>query len=134
MKSISRAQVGGDNVNEFEQLLQENIVSLTRYVKYKVNDKHDAEDIIQEVCLAATLKYDSLKNHSFFKAWLLGIANHKCNDYYREKAKLMQIPLDTLSETALYVGRFGITEQNVVSDTLDMLGDKEKQILYLYFF
>ena len=51
-------------MNEFEQLLQENIVSLTRYVKYKVNEEHDAEDIIQEVCLAATLKYDSLKNPS----------------------------------------------------------------------
>ena len=121
-------------MNEFERLLQENLVSLTRYVKYKVNDKHDAEDIIQEVCLAATLKYDSLKNHAAFKAWLIGIANHKCNDYYREKAKTMQVPLDTLSEAALNVGRFGITEQNIVSDTLDMLGDKEKQILYLYFF
>lgn len=121
-------------MNEFERLLQENLVSLMRYVKYKVNNKHDAEDIIQEVCLAATLKFDSLKNHSAFKAWLIGIANHKLNDYFRKKSKIIQVPLEAVSETDLYVGRFGITEQDIVSDTLDMLGDKEKQILYLYFF
>lgn len=121
-------------MSEFEKLLQENYVPLQRYVKFKVNNKHDAEDIIQEVCLTATLKFDTLKNQSAFKAWIIGIANHKCNDYYRRKAKDMQIPLDELSASAFRIGRFGVTEQNVVRDTLNVLGDKEKQILYLYFF
>lgn len=125
---------GGDNVSEFEKLLQENLVFLQRYVNYKINNKHDAEDIIQEVCLNATVKFDSLKSQSAFKAWLIGIAKHKCNDYYARKAKDMSIPLEALSESALSVGRFGITAQNTVVDTLESLGDKEKQILYLYFF
>ena len=121
-------------MSEFEMLLQQNIVPLQRYVKYKVNNKHDAEDIIQEVCLIATVKFDSLKNTASFKAWLIGIANHKCNDYYRQKAKDMNISLDALSESALSTGRLGVIEQSVVRDTLDVLGDNEKQILYLYFF
>jgi len=121
-------------VNEFEKLLQENLVPLQRYVRFKINSKHDAEDIIQDVCLTAMLKFDSLKNPSVFKAWLIGIANHKCLDYYRRKAKDMNISLEALSEAAFTMGRFGITEHNIVRDTLDALGDKEKQILYLYFF
>lgn len=72
-------------MNEFKKLLQENFVFLERYVKYKVSNLYDAEDIIQEVCLTATLKFDTLKNHSFFKSWVIGIANHKCNGYYRKK-------------------------------------------------
>ena len=121
-------------MNEFERLLQENLVSLQRYVKFKINNKHDAEDIIQDVCLTATIKFKSLKNTSAFKAWLIGIANHKCNDYYRWKAKDLNISWESLSESALSIGRFGIAEQNIVRDTLDVLNDKEKQILYLCFF
>ena len=64
-------------------LLQENFVLIQRYVNFKVNNKHDAEDIIQDVFLTATMKFDSLKNPLAFKAWLIGIASHKCNDYYR---------------------------------------------------
>lgn len=59
---------------EFERLLQENYIFLERYVKYKVSNLHDAEDIIQEVCLMATLKFDTLKKQNSFKAWLIGIA------------------------------------------------------------
>lgn len=121
-------------MSEFEKLLQENLFILQRYVKFKLNNKHDAEDIIQDVCLTATMRFNSLKNPSAFKAWLIGIASHKCNDYYRKKAKDMNIPLESLSESTLCTGRFGITEQSVVRDTLETLCDNEKQILYLYFF
>lgn len=121
-------------MREFERLLQENLVPLERYVKFKISDKYDAEDLLQEVCLTALVKFDSLKDPACFKAWLIGIANNKCKDYYRRKAKEMQLSLEDLSEAALCSGRFGITEQSVVRDTLDALGDKEKQILFLYFF
>ena len=121
-------------MREFEELLQENLVPLERYVKFKIGDLYDAEDIIQEVCLAATTHFKSLMNRSSFKAWLLGIASNKCKDYYRRKAKDMEIPIEDLSEAALHKGRLGLTEQNIVRDTLDLLGSKEQQILYLYFF
>ena len=86
-------------MREFEKLLQETLVPLERYVKFKINNNHDAEDIIQDVCLTATIKFDSLKNPEHFKAWLIGIASHKCNDYYRQKSKDKNISLDTLSKS-----------------------------------
>ena len=121
-------------MSEFEILLRENFGFLERFVKFKVSDKYDAEDIIQDVCLTATVKFESLKDIGAFKAWLIGIASHKCNDYYRKKAKNMHIPLDSLSESVLTTGRCGLIERNIVRDTLEVLGDKEKQILYLCFF
>ena len=122
------------NVEGLEQLLQQNLPSLERFVKFKIQNKYDAEDIIQEVCLAATLKFDTLQNISAFKPWLLGIARHKCSDYYREKAQQLEIPLEALSGAELAVVRFGPRPQNTVRDTLDALGGREKQILYLYYF
>ena len=88
-------------MTEFEGLLQTHFVPLQRYVHYKVADRQDAEDIIQEVCMTAAERFDSLKNPSVFKAWLIGIANHKCLDYYRRKAKDMNISLEALSEAAI---------------------------------
>ena len=73
-------------MTEFEALLQAHFVPLQRYVHYKVADRQDAEDIIQEVCMTAAARFDSLKNQTAFKAWLIGIAGHKCMDYYRKKA------------------------------------------------
>ena len=121
-------------MNEFEKLLQEKLIPLQRYVNFKIADRHDAEDVIQDVCLCAALKFDTLSDHAFFKAWLIGIAKHKCTDYYRLKAASSEVPLDSLSESALGAAGIGITEHSAVRDTLDALGGKEKQILYLYFF
>ena len=121
-------------MTEFEILLSENMVALKRYVNFKVSNNHDAEDIIQDVCLSATMKFDTLKNTESFKAWIIGIANHKCNDYYRNKSKNINIPIDSLSETALIVGRCGINEQNTVLETIAALGEKDKEIIDLYFF
>ena len=121
-------------MNELEKLLQENYAPLERFICFKIGNRHDAEDLLQEVCLAATKKFDSLKDKSMFKAWLIGIAKHKCNDYYRKKSAHPHVSLDTLPETALVMGRAGITVQSVVRDTLELLPEKEKEILYLYFF
>ena len=91
-------------MDEFEKLLHENLIPLQRYVNFKIGNRHDAEDIIQDVCLTATLKFDTLSNHAAFKAWLIGIAKYKCMDYYRRKAANLNISLDALSESALAVG------------------------------
>ena len=121
-------------MNEFEKLLQENLVSLRRYVNFKVDDSHDAEDIFQEVCLTAAQKFETLKDRSAFKAWLIGIAGHKCKDYYRKKARRSDISLDSLPEIALCTGKFNVSVRDVVQEVLETLGEKEKQILSLYFF
>ena len=121
-------------MKELEQLFQEHLPPLKRFVRFKINNLQDAEDIIQEVCLTATANYKTLKNKEVFKAWLLGIASNKCKDYYRKKAKLLEFPWEEVSESALGVGRLGVMVQNRVRETLELLGEKEQQILYLYFF
>lgn len=121
-------------MTEFDALLREHIGALERFVNFKIHHRQDAEDVLQEVCLTAAQRFDTLQNPAAFKPWILRIAQNKCTDYYRKAAKRMQISLDALSESALVTGRMGPTVQNVVRETLDALGDKDKQILYLWFF
>ena len=122
-------------MHELEALLKIHFSTLEHYVKFKIHNWQDAEDIIQDVCLTATVQFASLKNHDAFKAWLIGIARHKCTDYYRRQAKnIPPLSLDMISETVPAVGRLGVVERELVRDTLESLDSREKQILYLYFF
>ncbi len=107
---------------------------LERYVNFKINNRFDAEDVIQETCLAATGAFAQLKNHALFKAWLIGIAKNKCVDYYRKRSKGSPLSIDALPESMLCIGRCGITEQSAVRTTLEQLGEQDQQILSLYYF
>jgi RNA polymerase sigma-70 factor (ECF subfamily) len=73
-------------------------------------------------------------NKDKFKPWIIAIAGNKINDFYRGKAKELELPLDEniLYETSF--SRVGLTVNEVVNETLSSLVDKEKQIPYLYYF
>lgn len=118
----------------FETLVAQNMQPLERFVKFRIGNSSDAEDVLQEVLIAAYRGQEMLADEAAFKPWILGIARHKCNDYFRAKAKRMEIPLESLTETALTVGLHGVMTKMVVRETLDRLGDTDKQILYLSFF
>ena len=118
----------------FDRLLQKELPVLERFVRFRISNAHDADDVLQETCIAAFRSFDGLKDESLFKSWLLGIARHKCTDYFREKAESLKIPIDELRESVFSYGAQGITTSSVVKETLNLLGDKDKQILYLYYF
>ncbi len=117
----------------FEQLLAEHRTAAERYVRFRLSSRSDADDVLQEVYLTAYHRFEQLKNKEAFKAWLISIARRKCTDYFREKAAQLEIPLDVLETQSLSESRHGFTEQATVRETLGLLGDKDKQILYLFF-
>ena len=119
---------------DFETFVTANLPPLERFVKFRVGNHPDAEDLLQEVLAAAYRNRDTVSSEAAFKPWILGIARNKCNDYFRAKAKRMEIPLESLDETALTVGLHGVTAKTVVSETLEALGDTDRQILYLSYF
>lgn len=120
-------------MDSFEDMLAAERGSIERYVRFRLNSKSDSEDVLQEIYLTAYQKFWQLKNKDSFKAWIISIARNKCNDYFREKARQMELPIEKLTEKALSDGRYGIAEVITVRETLSLLGDKDKQILYLYF-
>ena len=120
-------------MEHFIDMLATERSSLERFVRYRLNSKNDADDVLQEIYLTAYQKFSQLKKEESFKPWILSIARNKCNDYFRKKANQLEIPIEALAEKELYDSRYGITEVETVRETLDLLGDKDKQILYLYF-
>lgn len=121
-------------MDEFENLLKTEQNSVERFVRFRISSKADADDVLQEVFFTAYQKFSQLKNKEAFKMWLISIARNKCNDYFRKRAKAMELPLEEITETILSYSRFGITKTSIVRETLSRLADKDKQILYLFFF
>ena len=120
-------------MDEFEKLLAEVNSGLERFVRYRLPSQTDADDVLQEVYLSAYRSFAGLKNRNAFKPWIISIARNKCNDYFRARAAQMEISIEELSQQELTTGRLGISVVNTVRETLELLGDKDKQILYLYF-
>ena len=120
-------------MDEFEELLKAERVSVERFVKFRMDAKADADDVLQEVFLTAYQKFPQLKNRESFKAWIISIARNKCTDYFRNRAARYEIPLDELNEKELYDSRYGLSNADTVRETLGLLAERDKQILYLSF-
>lgn len=120
-------------MDEFENLLEAQHVSVERFVRFRISSKADSDDVLQEVFLTAYQKFAQLKNKEAFKVWIISIARNKCNDYFRKKAAQWEIPMDELTEKELSDSRRGVSVADTVKETLSLLGDKDRQILYLYF-
>ena len=112
-------------MDEFEQLLQQHIGPLERFIKFRLSGTGDAEDVLQDVCLTDYQKYHTLRDPEKFKPWILQIARNKCRNYFLAKAP-EQVPLETV-EPWLTASRFGPVE--AVHDTLNMLSDKDRDML-----
>ena len=120
-------------MDEFETLLDAQRGAVERFVRFRLNSKADADDVLQEVYLTAYQKFSQLKNKDSFKAWMISIARNKCNDYYRRQTAQWEVPIDKLTEKEVSCGKYEALEENAVRETLSLLTDKDKQILYLYF-
>ena len=115
-------------MDEFEFLIEKERISVERFVRFRINTKADADDILQEVYLTAYHKFSQLKNKDSFKSWIISIARNKCNDYFRKIACQFEIPLDELSEMQQSNSRHGVAEVSMVRETIELLGDKRRRI------
>lgn len=120
-------------MTEFEILLNECKNAVDRFVWFKLSSKADADDVLQDTYLTTFQKFDTLADKAHFKAWIISIARNKCNDYYRRKAKSVDVSIDELTEQPLTASRYGYVEQHDVYDTLESLSENDKQIINLFY-
>lgn len=115
---------------KFEKLLAENKCVIERFVHFRISNAEDAEDILQEIYLAAWKSFDNLNDKSHFKSWIISIARNKCNDYYRKDK------FDVIDDydLELCVGKSGIGEKFEIIELIKSLNENDREILTLYYF
>jgi RNA polymerase sigma-70 factor (ECF subfamily) len=61
------------------------------FIRRRLSPRHDlVDDLVQEVFIAAWENLTSFRGTSPLRAWLLGIARHKIEDYYRRLLRAAQ--------------------------------------------
>ena len=115
-------------MDEFESRLVSARSTVENYIRFRLSDSPDWEDVAQEVFTLAYLKYGQLKEPDAFKGWILTIARNRCTEYYRSRGKRQEVPLEELPERALCDSRMGLSVPSTVEETLEKL-KKEEQVL-----
>ncbi len=59
---------------------------LFRYAFLRINNREDAEDLVQETFLSGIKGLDNFRGDCTEKTWLFNIINRKIIDYYRKKS------------------------------------------------
>lgn len=70
----------------FELVIRENERGLRAFLTACVHDSNDADELFQEVFLAAWSRLDRYDTARPFGHWLRGVARHKVLEYYRNAA------------------------------------------------
>jgi len=120
-------------LEHFEAQLAAVYTGVERYVKYKLNGSTDAEDLLQDICMTAYLKYNQLEKKESVKAWILSIAKNRCADYFRKRKDGREVPLETIPEFRLVYGRRGWTLSTPVEETLELLTARDREVLRLFY-
>ncbi len=115
-------------MDEFETLLSSAKTAVERFIKAHIGNREDAEDVLQETCLAAFRGFSGLKNKDSFLPWILGIARRKCANWYRTRAKSRMLPVDDLPDRAAPEPM-----DSAVEETLDKLPEKDRLMLRLFY-
>lgn len=116
-------------MDNFEARLQSVRKVTENYVRFRLSDSPDWEDVVQEVFTQAYLKYSQLKKPEAFKSWILTIARNRCAEYYRTQAKCSEIPLEDVPEKYLGFSRFDLQMPSAVEETMELLEMPERELL-----
>ena len=115
-------------MDEFETLLASSRTAVERWLIAHIGNRTDAEDILQETCLAAFQGFSGLRNQASFLPWILGIARRKCADWYRVQAKNRFILMDNPPDPPAF-----FPDETAVEDTLDKLPARDQLMLRLFY-
>ena len=87
---VQRAAQG--DLAAFEELMAKYQRAVFNIALYKSKNYSDAEDLSQEIFLAAFKALSTLKETEKFAGWLFGIAYNRCHKWFqRERNKILKI-------------------------------------------
>jgi RNA polymerase sigma-70 factor, ECF subfamily len=106
-----------------------------RYIRFKVKDQVQAEDILQEVFLKAWLGLPKLSAESLnFSAWIYRIASNTVNDFYRKQYRTpIMVDLESVPEIESNDHQVDIFDIQFLNQGMEKLPVQYKEILELRF-
>jgi len=132
-KRAIKAAVNGDRA-AFDTLARSYIPSLRGFLNRRVGPD-GVDDVLQETLVAAWSSVSRYKSAWRFKAWLYGIASHKCIDYYRvREARSVETADEGLNEAVVESFENRLNTRDRIKQALEKLPDAQRDVLELYYY
>ena len=125
---------------DFSELYKAHLKDVYSYSYYRVGNHHDAEDLTEQTFLQAYRHFERAQKESDgrpLRPWLIRIAHNLASNYYRDRSRRPQTPLEHADPIAtqhdtedLVAGR---EELRQVMANLQTLGDDRRDALIMRF-
>jgi RNA polymerase sigma-70 factor (ECF subfamily) len=125
---------------EFSELYRSHLRDVYSYAYYRVGNHHDAEDLTEQTFLQAYRHFERAQRESHgrpLRPWLIRIAHNLASNYYRDRSRRPQTPLENADPIAtrhdtedLVAGR---EELRQVMANLEALSDDRREALIMRF-
>lgn len=124
----------------FEQLYRDHLRDVYSYAYYRIGNQHDAEDLTEQAFLQAYRHFDRARRESDgrpLRPWLIRIAHNLALNYYRDRSRRPQTPLESTEPIPTRHGTEAIAEgreelRQVIAK-LDALPDDRRDALIMRF-
>jgi RNA polymerase sigma-70 factor (ECF subfamily) len=133
---LSKSELDGS----FSELYRTHLRDVYSYAYYRVGNHHDAEDLTEQAFLQAYRHFDRARRESDgrpLRPWLIRIAHNLASNYFRDRSRRPQTPLDNADPIsaphgteALVEGREELRE---VIEGLQELPDDRRDALIMRF-
>jgi RNA polymerase sigma factor (sigma-70 family) len=132
-------QQGYYESRDFTELYDEYFDRVNRYLRYRVSNPWDADDLTTTVFLKALEKFDQYSRTSPFASWIFRIAHNAYVDFVRKNREL---PVDQEEMLSGEIDDTWQPEQQALSneeirllkDRLEMLTQDQRDVLTLRYF
>ena len=124
----------------FEDFYRAHLRDVYSYAYYKVGNHHDAEDLTEQAFLQAYRHFDRARRESDgrpLRPWVIRIAHNLASNYYRDRSRRPQTPLDSTEPMAARHDTVAIAEGREelrqVMANLEHLSDDRREALIMRF-
>jgi RNA polymerase sigma-70 factor (ECF subfamily) len=124
----------------FEDFYRAHLRDVYSYAYYRIGNHHDAEDLTEQAFLQAYRHFERAQRESAgrpLRPWVIRIAHNLASNYYRDRSRRPQTPLDSADPIAARHDTAAIAEGREelrrVMDNLEHLGDDRREALIMRF-
>ncbi|MEM9508794.1 MAG: RNA polymerase sigma factor SigZ [Cyanobacteria bacterium P01_E01_bin.35] len=116
---------------EFRQLWQEYSDQLRQFLRLRVNNRADVDDLLQEILIKTYQHLNTVKDPNKFPPWLFQIARNTLIDYYRKtKREIYRQDVSALTEEKVELYEQVRQElTNCIRPFLSQLPDKYREAI-----
>ena len=123
----------------FNVLLGRHREWILNHCTFRLGNRHDAQDVVQQVMLRAWQAIDRFEGRSAFRTWLYAIAENQCRSFAIKRMRYVQTEhieslIDLYLEGVAGSAVDNHVRRDAVTTALQQISDTAREVLLLRFF